>query len=157
MKRLILMLALTCSVAHACVHLGTAVSQTWPGASSATDAYAEVLSYNVDLLHQTSTIIFTYGSATVSGGYCTAFTHDPQAQTVAMILYWNPSNPYTWTSSNGGSGVLNGTDLTNLNTGMTGGLTALINAFDTLATTKSVFNSGSSTAGYLWNATPTVQ
>lgn len=130
-----------------------------PGLTPASDNYAALLNYHVDLLNQLTTIQFIYGSATLNGANTTAFAHDPQASPVTLTLGWKTGGPYTWFASNGTSGTMSNGDLTNLNAGMSGGFMALINALEALAFEYALFGAttGSPKAvNYPWSVNPAV-
>jgi hypothetical protein len=155
MKNILALLLLIITVpATACVQLNPAYIQSGPNIAASNDLYASILSFQVNTLSQQTVIQFAYGSATVATGNCSLFTHDLNGPIITMTLNW-ASSVKQWSSSNGLSGALTNTDLTNLNAGMTSGYIALFNSLEALGTAKVVF--GASAVNDPWNVTPSVQ
>lgn len=138
MKRLLLFLCFLLAIpAHAHILLTTAYSVTGPaGFSSASAPHATATSKTFDFQANQACVIYSFGTATFSGGLDTGFTPLAGAPTVTLCLNLT-SGAWQAGITNGPllqSGTLTGASLTNAQAVYTGANTPLRDAADFFAT-----------------------
>jgi len=136
---------------HAAIQMPAAWSTSGPNMVGESDPYAGVTSLHIDIINNTLTVNFAYGTATTAAGKTTAFSPGALAPTLSVTFYPTASNAHpagSWCSSIGQSGTLTAGQITTIQNIINSATTVIRNPAESFVFSAGVFGIGGT--NYPW-------